>query len=385
MDGEIAHLNARKTTVAIVISNLEFGGAQQQIVELANNLDPESFDVHVVSLARFVPLADSLKIPVERQHVVDKRWKFDVTVPFRLASLLRSIDANIVHGFLFDAEIACRLAARLAGVRINIGSERNCDYSRSKIQLLTYRITKSLQSKCVANSNAGARFNSELLGYPISHYAVVHNGVNLGRFRPGDAVTVRKRHNIGSEKIVLGVFASFKAQKNHKLFFRAAAILAARYDNLRFLLVGDQLHGGIHGSDRYKEEINDLVDKLKIRHLCVFAGNQTQVEEYYRACDLTVLASNHEGMPNVVLESLASGVPVIVTDISDNRMLVPHGEVGFLVPSGDLEQLIEQVSNLVEDDALRRRMSEQAVKWIEQKFSVQKMAQRMAQTYDALL
>jgi len=86
-------------------------------------------------------------------------------------------------------------------------------------------------------------------------------------------------------------------------------------------------------------------------------------------------------MPNVVLESLASGVPVIATDVSDNRLLVPHGEVGFLVPSGDLEQLIEQASNLIEDDALRRRMSKQAVKWIDQQFS----AQKMAQTYDTLL
>lgn len=381
----MSHTDIRKTTVAIVISNLEFGGAQQQIVELANNLDPGKFDVHVISLAHFVPLATSLRIPVERQHIVAKRWKYDFTVVFRLASLFRSANVRIVHGFLFDAEIACRLATRLAGVRINIGSERNCNYSRRRVQLTAYRITKSLQIRCVANSNAGAKFNSKLLGYPMAHYAVVHNGVNIDRFRPGDGSTVRKRHDIGLEKIVIGVFGSFKAQKNHKLFFRMAAVLASKYQNLRFLLVGDQLHGGIHGSDNYKEEVNALVDELDIRHLCVFAGNRNQVEEYYQACDLTVLPSNHEGMPNVLLESLASGVPVVATDVSDNRLLIRHGEVGFLVPVGDLEQLIEHVSNLVEDRALRHRMSEQAVVWIEQQFSAQKMAQKMAQTYDALL
>jgi glycosyltransferase involved in cell wall biosynthesis len=381
----MAHLDARKSTIAIVISNLEFGGAQQQIVALANNLDPGQFKVHVISLAEFVPLASSLKIPADRQHIIAKRWKYDITVPFRLALFLRSINAGIVHGFLFDAEIACRLAAKLAGVPICIGSERNCDYTRSKIQLLAYRITKSLQTSCIANTNAGASFNSKLLGYPMEHYAVVHNGVNTRLFRPASGRAIRERHDIGEDDIVIGVFGSFKAQKNHKLFFRMAAALAASFENLRFLLVGDQLHGGIHGSDRYKEEVNELVDELAIRHLCVFAGNQDQVAEYYRACDLTVLSSDHEGMPNVVLESLASGVPVVATDVSDNKLLLPDGEVGFLVPKKDLEQLTERVSILIEDRDLLQRMSERSVVWIEENFSAQKMAQKMAQAYLALL
>jgi len=375
----------RKTTVAIVVSNLEFGGAQQQIVELANNLDPEQFDVHVVCLAPFVPLAANLKIPPEKLHIVAKRWKYDITVPFRLAILLRSISAQIVHGFLFDAEIACRLAARLASVPVCIGSERNCDYARSKTQLLAYRLTKSLQTKCVANSNAGASYNCELLGYPMEHYVVVHNGVNIRRFRPADGVATRARHSIDDEDFVIGIFGSFKAQKNHKLFFRAGASLVAKFDNVKFLLVGDQLEGGIHGSDRYKDEVALLVDELGIRDLCVFAGNQNQVEEYYRACDLTVLPSNHEGMPNVVLESLASGVPVVATDVSDNKLLLPDGEVGFLVPKQDLDRLTERISILIEDRDLLQRMSKQAVVWIEQNFSAQKMAQKMAQAYLALL
>ena len=68
---------------------------------------------------------------------------------------------------------------------------------------------------------------------------------------------------------------------------------------------------------------------------------RTIKENCLNRIDLTVLASNHEGMPNVFLESLATGVPVVVTNILDNRMLVPHGEMGFFVPSGDLEQLDE--------------------------------------------
>jgi glycosyltransferase involved in cell wall biosynthesis len=253
------------------------------------------------------------------------------------------------------------------------------------MQLTAYRLTKSLQTLCIANTHAGAAFNSSLLAYPMEHYAVVHNGVNTRRFRADDGSAVRERHEIGQDKILIGVFGSFKAQKNHKLFFRSAAVLAARFPNVRFLLVGDQLHGGIRGSNRYKEEVNELVDDLAIRDLCVFAGNQEKVEEYYRACDLTVLPSNHEGMPNVVLESLASGVPVVATDVSDNQLLLPDGDVGFLVEKGNLEELTDRIATLVDDGELRRRMSEQAVAWIEANFSAQRMAEKMAHVYDALL
>jgi len=374
-----------KKRVAIVISNLEFGGAQQQVVALANNIDPELFDLHVISLARFVPLAEHLSIPKGRLHIVSKRWKYDITVAFRLASLLRSLKVDIVHGFLFDAEIASRMAAALAKIPVCIGSERNCDYSRSKIQLAAYRLTRSLQTLCVANTHAGAAFNGGLLGYPVEHYAVVHNGVNTRRFRVDDGSAVRERHAISDDNILIGVFGSFKAQKNHKLFFRAAAALVTKFPEVRFLLVGDQLHGGIRGSDRYKEEVNELVDDLAIRDLCVFAGNQEKVEEYYRACDLTVLPSNHEGMPNVVLESLASGVPVVATDVSDNRLLLPDGDVGFLVEKGNLEELTDRMATLVDDGELRKQMSERSVAWIESNFSAKKMAEKMAHVYSALL
>ena len=64
-----------KTSVAIVISDLEFGGAQQQVVALANNIDPDLYDLHIISMADFVPLAEQLSIPDGRLHIVSKRWK----------------------------------------------------------------------------------------------------------------------------------------------------------------------------------------------------------------------------------------------------------------------------------------------------------------------
>jgi glycosyltransferase involved in cell wall biosynthesis len=151
------------------------------------------------------------------------------------------------------------------------------------------------------------------------------------------------------------------------------------------MLVGDQLHEGMHGSDRYKAKLNRLVDELGIREKCLFVGNQERVEEYYRACDLTVLPSLHEGMPNVILESLASGIPVIATDVADNNLLIGENEVGLLVPSEDPARLREAISRLAGDAELRRRYGANAVGWIRENYSSLIMARKMGEAYLSLI
>src|SRR5688500_4839143 len=111
----------------LVISNLEFGGAQRQVIELANASDASNAEVHVCSLSPYVPLSSELHFP-NRLHVVRKYHRFDVTVVPRLVSLIARLRPDVVHGYLFDAEIAVRLAGRLSSSRLVVGSERNTNY-----------------------------------------------------------------------------------------------------------------------------------------------------------------------------------------------------------------------------------------------------------------
>ena len=145
-----------RLVVAQVISNLEYGGAQRQVVELANHLNRDRFDVHICSLSEYVPLASQLEDCERRLHVVRKRFKFDFSVVPRLAKLFRSLRADVVHGYLFDAIIASRLAGRMASVGAIIGSERNTDYHIKRRQLLAYRFTRRQVDMIIANSRAGA-------------------------------------------------------------------------------------------------------------------------------------------------------------------------------------------------------------------------------------
>jgi len=371
--------------VVLVIDNLEYGGAQRQVVELANHIDPARFDVHICSLSNYVPLADQMVDRERRLHVISKTWKYDVTVVARLATLLHRLKADIVHGYLFAAEIAARLAGRLARTPLIFGSERNTDYLLKRRQLITYRLTRGCMDLIVANSNAGAQFDCRLLGYRPSQCRVIHNGVDTQRFRPHDEQALRRELGIGDGEHVVGMFASFKKQKNHPLFFGAARRVLQRLPQTRLLLVGDELYGGMYGSDDYKRDMDRLVDALDLRGRCLFLGNRHDVDRLYCVCDLTVLPSLYEGTPNVALESMACGVPVIATHVSDNAQIIPDGRVGYVVPLGDEVALSERICQLLEDSTRRRQMGQAARAWVESEYSIARLVDKTARVYqDAL-
>jgi glycosyltransferase involved in cell wall biosynthesis len=368
----------------VLISDLEFGGAQRQVVELCNHMDEGRWDMHVCSLSDYVPLADSLARKATRFHQVLRRSRFDWTVVPRLARLLRKINADVVHCFLFDAEIAGRLAGRMTG-RAVIGSERNTNYTLKRLDYIAYKLTGPIQDLTIANSSAGAEFNSRTFGLPRAKYRVVHNGVDTERFRPGSSLAVRQDLGIAENELVIGMFGSFKPQKNHSLLLRAARLVLDKFPDARFLFVGDELHKGGSGSVEFKAGIQQLVDDLRIRARCLFVGNRPDVERYYSACDLTALPSLFEGTPNVALESMACGVPIVATDVSDNTYVIPDGKAGFIVPLGDEKLLAGRIMRLLENGALRTEMGQNARQWVLTEFTGKRLAEKTAAVYDEAL
>jgi glycosyltransferase involved in cell wall biosynthesis len=376
--------------VVLVIDDLEYGGAQRQVIELANNMDQGRFDVHVCTLSDYVPLGSQLRDSEHRLHTIVKKNKVDVTVVLRLARLLKSLSADIVQSYLFAPDIASRLAGRLAGTKLVIGSERDSHYYPKKRHVFAYRLTQGCVDLTIANSKAGADFNSRMCGQPASKYRVVYNGVDTERFKPRSRIELRKQLGIPVGDPVIGVFASFKPQKNHSMLLHAFKRVLDLKPNTQLLIVGDQTAGDIQffgkisGTDDYHARMEDLIDELGIRHNCIFLGNRNDVERIYPACDITVLSSLHEGTPNVLLESMACGVPVVATNVSDNSYVVKEGETGYLVELGDVEGMADHIQTLLANEALRREMGKKARGWVLQKFSVEQMVRKTEITGKAI-
>jgi len=365
----------------VVISDLEFGGAQRQVVELANSMNENHCQVHVVSLADYVPLADSLKNRQERFKFILRRARFDFSVVFRLARFLRQVRADIVHSYLFDATIAARLAGRLARRPVVIDTERNTDYVLKRKEAIAFRLTRWCNDMTIANSRAGAAFNSRALNQPLSIYRVVHNGVDTDRFQPRPQSQLRAELGIQPHELVIGMFASFKPQKNHPLLLKAARKVLDLGVRFRLLLVGDELYKGGSNSVEFKQRIQKTIDDLNLREHCIFAGNRKDVERFYNVCDITALPSLFEGTPNVALEAMASGVPVVATNVADNAYIVPDGRAGFIVELNDEAAMADRIGCLLNDKSLRESMSRSARAWVLEEFSCARLAEKTLAVY----
>jgi len=377
----------RLIIVVLVIDDLEYGGAQRQVVELANKIDQDRFDVHVCTLSHYVPLGGQLRERRRRLHTLVKRNNVDVTVVPRLARLLRSLNADIVHSYLFSADIASRLAGRLVGTKVVIGSERGANYVTNRRCLLAHRLTRTCIDLIIANSQTGAGFNSKTFGHPASDYRVIYNGVDTEQFQPRDKLLARKELGIPAESRVIGIVASFKAEKNHAMLFHAFKKVLQAFADAQLLIVGDQLYGNVNlcgnvnRSDDYCARMNTLIGELGIRHQCIFLGNRQDVERIYPACDITVLPSLHEGMPNVLLESMACGIPVVATNICDNSYVVKDGQTGFLVGVGDVEGMAKRIQTLLENDILRQTMGQKGTTWVRKEFSIEQLVRNTEAVY----
>lgn len=371
--------------VALVASNLEYGGAQRQVVALANHLNANGGDATVVSLSRYVPLAAELCDAGNRLHVVEKRHRLDATVAWRLAALLRRLEIDVTHAFLVDAEIAARIAGALYPRTVVIGSERNTDYVPQRRHTIPLRLTKRWCAAIIANSNAGKRFRVRAFGDSPDSVYVVHNGVDLERFAPHGQEIARAETGLPPHVPVVGMFASFKTQKNHPMFFRAARRILERHPGAVFLCVGEALYGGLQGSDAYQARMHGLVHELGLRDAVRFVGNRDDLRPWYAACDVTVLTSLREGTPNVLLESMACGVPVVATDVADNAFVVPDGRAGFVVAYDDDDAMAERVSGLLARPEGRREMGRAARAWVEAEFSLARLAVKTAAVYRTVL
>jgi glycosyltransferase involved in cell wall biosynthesis len=371
----------KRICVVLVTENLDYGGAERQVVELANNMDRDRFDTHVCALSDYVPLSSKLRDAEQRLHIIKPINSFDFTVIPRLAYLLRVLKADIVHGYLFTAELVSRVAGRIAGTKLIVGSERNANRVIEKHYILGLKITRRFVDIIIANSTAGAESNSQIFNRPASDYRVVHNGVDTQRFKPMDGTAFRRKLGIPLQCPVVGSIACIRPQKNHEMLFRAFRLVLDSLPEARLLLIGDPPAQSKGKLDGYKARMHRIVNDVNIGHRCIFLGHQANTEHLYPVCDITVLSSRFEGTANVLLESMACGIPFVATNVSDNEFIAKNGEVGHLVEVGDYTGMANRMISLLNNAAGRQELGSKGRSWVVSEFSTKRLAEKVESVY----
>jgi glycosyltransferase involved in cell wall biosynthesis len=279
---------------------------------------------------------------------------------------MRARAVTVVHSFDFYTNILALPAARLAGVRTIIGSQRNLGNLRSPAQQAIHDLCLRLATHVHVNSEAVRERVLQVRGISRERLTVIPNGVDLGRFSPP---TERPRHDTG---LVVGALSNLRPEKGLVQLLHAVATVRERWPEVRLVIWGE-------GSQRH--ELEGLVASLNLAASVKLPGSTEFPEVALRDLDVFVLPSLSEACSNGLMEAMATGLPVIATSVGGNPEHVDDEVTGLLVPPGDSTALAKAIARLVEDRAWAARLGQQARAYAQSMLGMDRMVARTEALY----
>lgn len=356
--------------IALGITDLDVGGAERTLVELAIRLDRAAWDPVVVCLQPPGPLASVLSEHDVRVESLNLSKASQVLQAFRRwCRVLRGHRPVLLQTFLYHANLLGRFAARRCGVASVLSGLRVAE-RRSQWPLRLDRWTQSLVDKHVCVSEDVARFSREAAGLAPEKLVVIPNGVDIDAASAARAVDLSPL-GLGSEHVKLVYVGRLDGQKGLVDLIDAAAKARCSVKQLHLILVG---------AGPLESTLRDRAAELDLSGAVHFVGWQSNPLDWMAAADGVILASHWEGMPNVVLEAMAVGKPVIATRAEGCSELVAPGETGWLVPTQDPDALAAAIRSFAEA-AGRWNLMGQAAHLRAETFSYPQMVSRYEQLF----
>jgi glycosyltransferase involved in cell wall biosynthesis len=332
--------------IAHLLSSYFVGGQERVALDLATRQLARGHRVMAVSLAPPPdgPLGEELRRAGIAAHTVAKRGpSIDPTLPMRLAALLRQEGVEVLHAHNPQPLIYGSVAAKLVGAAM-IQTRHGVAFHSDRQEWLVRQATKLVDASVFVSRELATTLG--LAGQDPGRTWVIENGVDLSRFFP-DAATraaVRAELGISPDAQVIGTVSRLVRSKNVPGLLRAAWPLLG--EKVHLVVVGD-------GPDRAAVE-QLVVDKPQAASVHVL-GARADVARLLRSFDLFALFSRTEGHPIVVLEAMATALPVLATPVGGVPGIIEDEETGFLVPTDDEEALRSRLTALL---AAPQRMTE---------------------------
>jgi glycosyltransferase involved in cell wall biosynthesis len=365
----------RVPRVLYIIPTLDRSGAEKQLTLLATRLARDEFDPHVCVLTRSGPYEKDLLEAGVPVTVIGKPLKIDPAAYFRLKRHIRALRPDLVHTWLFAANSYGRAAALAAGVRHIVAAERCVDPWKVWHELAIDRWLARRTDRIVINSS-GVRDFYVRQGLPDEKFVLIPNGISDLPASDLSREALLAELGLPNHARLIGAVGRLWPQKRIKDLIWAADLLKVIRDDVHLLIIGDGPH---------RRRLEQFRRQVRIEDKVHFLGHRSDVPRIMPHFDLVWLGSEYEGLPNVIMEAMIAGVPVVATDISGNRDLVVPDETGYLVPLGDRAALARQANKLLDNRDLARRLGEAGRRRALSEFSVERLVERHVQLYRELL
>ncbi len=367
--------------IVFVITGTTIGGAQSMLLKVIERLSPE-FSPYLISLAPVKEIGArirSMGVPVESFDMAP--GKLNLAAFWRMKQRLGEIAPDVVHTWMYHADLMGGLAARLAGVPAVGWCIRHSNLSPNENKQLTLAIVKacawlsrSIPDMILCCSDIARQVHVGV-GYANEKMLVIPNGFDLSLFKsdPSARLSLREELGVASEAPLVGLIGRFDVQKNHIGFIEAAAQLHEQRPDVHFVLAGSE----IDESNRALARPIAAAGLSQVMHLL---GPRHDVPRLMAALDVLASSSIGEAFPNVLGEAMACGVPCVVTDVGDSAFIV--GDTGQVVASRDMLGLARGVRELLAlPRAERQELGGRARMRVAQQFEIGVVVRRYEDFY----
>ena len=371
--------------VAHVVYRFDTGGLENGLVNLINHMPAERYRHVVIALTQVTEFRHRVKRPDVDFIALDKPPGHAIKLYPRLAALFRQLKPDVVHTRNLAA-LECALPAWWAGVPVRVHGEHgrdveDIDGTNRKYQWLR-RAYRPWVTHYVALSRDLAGYLGDKVGVPADRMSQVYNGVDTDRFRPADGPRVvpegcpfdPARHWL------VGTVGRMQTVKDQPMLARAFVRLLSQHPALR-----ERVRLVMVGAGPLLGDVRRIVEEAGLVKHCWLPGERADVAEVMRLLSCFALPSQAEGISNTILEAMASGLPVVATDVGGNAELVEAGRTGLVVAPMNDEAMAGAIARLALDPAAAAAMGRAGRVRAVGQFSLQAMVARYQGIYDQQL
>lgn len=360
--------------IGFIVSSFDVGGAERQYDYLIRYLDRELFEVHVIQLSHRGSRPQPVVYPISKVVTFEMRHRVDIGMMFRIASYIRRQKIDLIQSQLFLDNQVARVVGFLSR-RKTITSVRGgptLGWARTRIEHGFQRFS----NRVVANSNwlKGVLVRDRVDPGKI---AVIYNGIDPLRFQCStNKSALKEKRGIQATARVIGIVGRLQPIKDHHTFIDVFKRVYDILPNTHAVLAGD---GPLRG------ELEKYVKALGLDKQVSFLGSVgAELPEVLRIMDLCMLTSRTESLPNVLLEAMSAGVPIVATNVGGVSELVDDGVTGLLTEAGDVDKMTTCVLKLLTDEPKRVEFAKQGLRKV-QEFGIDRMVLKYQDLYTRVL
>ncbi len=367
----------RNRRILFCLQSLGTGGSERLVLEIAKSIDRGRFTPFVATLEGGTLEPEFAKHGIS-VLCMEKKPGVDLYLISKLARFIRNTKIDIVNAHHFSPFFYSYLASRVcSGVRL-VHTEHTVN-EFEQIPSKWVWLFRSMMRTVDMNVGISRAISDRFMAVKGMSSAKVHtiiNGIDFDRFDGcGDAVS-RKSLGIPEEGMVIGMFANFREQKNHRNLLDAFKLVLDEMPGTSLILAGE---GALLQDMKERATMLDICDNVH------FLGPRLDVPRLYPLLDVYCLPSYYEGLPLTLLEAMACGICVIATDVPGNNEVVLHGENGLLIPSEDPSALAGAIIKVLRDRGLRYALSMAGKALVRQDYGIAEMMTKYELLFESIL